>query len=299
MPVRSNDLQKLVHLIETQLSGGADVQQCVELQDHETGELREVDILITISSGDHKLRVGVEVTKTKGGTPWVECMIAKHREGRLTDRLILVSERGFSRGAVKKAEAQNVELIELVSDKAPDWSEIVRRCCSLWFGKVDMTPQSVSLTLRVNPQGMLTEIGPETMIWLAGQSRTTTLLQFVHYVVANAGILKDVYARSDRDKLTAFTASGTVDEEAYVVGGDRVMHLIDGFEIKGNLRFSVSESDVQQTSYRGAAIGHGEFQIDDKKAVVAIVERQGEEAIFRVNFSDKDNDPGTVVDLKP
>ena len=60
------------------------------------------------------------------------------------------------------------------------------------------------------------------------------------------------------------------------MGEDETKYLIDGFAIKGDLRFSIPEFEVHQSSYRDAAVGHGKFQIDDKKAVVAIVERQGE-----------------------
>jgi len=275
----------------------ATVEQSVELADQQTGELREVDVLITAASGDHVLRIGLEATDRRGGTPWVESMITKHQGGRLSDKLILVAAGGFTRGALKKAEAHNVELVTLGDAESVDWAETVGKYASLWFAKVDLSPETVSLTVK-SPEGTgLLVIGADTVVVSADRTKRSTLLQFVHFVLKQASVLRDVYAQADREKLTTFDVDGTVDEEAYALDTAGNAHLISAFHIKGGLAFSILEFQIQKNSYRDAAIGHAEFEIDGRKVVVAIVEKQGAEATFSVNLSDKDNDPGTAADL--
>ena len=298
MPIRSNPFQKLVHLIERQVSGIAAVEQCVELTDQENGETREVDVLISVESGDHKFRIGIEATDKKGGTPWVESMITKHQGGMLSDKLILVAADGFTRGAVKKAEAHNVSMVSLGDAESIDWARTVGKYASLWFGKVDLSPETVTFTVK-SPQGNnQLVIDPNTVIVSADRSKQFSLLQFVHYVLKNANVLKDVYDRADREDLTTFKVEGTVDEEMYALDSSGGTYLVTEFCIEGSLRFAISEFQIQKSLYRGSAVGHGEFEIGDKKAVVAIVEQEGEEATFSVNLSSKDNDPGTVIDME-
>jgi len=277
----------------------ASVEQSVELVDVQNGERREIDVVITVKSGDHRFRIGIEAVDRRGGTPWVESMITKHQGGQLTDRLILVAADGFTRGAIKKAAAANVEVVALGDGKSLDWAKTVGRYASLWFGKVDLSPESVSLTVKKQGNAAQLEIGPDTMIVSGDRSKQFSLLQFVHYVLKGANILKEVYDRADRENLTTFKAEGTVAKEVYALDAAGEAYLIKSFCIEGTLDFGIAEFQVKKNSYRGAAVGHGEFEIGDKKGVVAIVEKQGEEAAFSVNLSDKDNDPGTVVDLKP
>jgi len=297
MPIRSNQFQKLVHLIERQLSGIASVQQCAELVDQQNGETREVDVLITVECGDHLLRIGVEATDCRAGTPWVESMVTKHKGGMLTDRQILVAADGFTPGAIKKAKAYNVTLVALGSAETLDWAKTVGKYASLWFGMVDLSPETVTLTVTSQEGSPPLVIGPDTMLVSKDRSKQASLLGFVHQVLKSRNILKDVYDRADREDLSEFTAEGSVDEEIYALDGVGGTHLVTRFRIEGGLKFAVSEFQVQKSAYRGAAVGHGEFDIANKKAVVAIIEKEGQEATFSVNLAAKDNDPGTVVDL--
>ena len=224
-------------------------------------------------------------------------MITKHQGGQLTDRLILVAADGFTRGAIKKAAAANVEVVALGDGKSLDWAKTIGRYASLWLGKVELSPESVSLTVKKQGNAAQLEIGPDTMIVSADRSKQFSLLQFVHYALKSANMLKEVYDRADRENLTTFKAEGKADEEMYALDAAGAAYLIESFCIEGTLDFGIAEFQVEKNSYRGAAVGHGEFEIGDKKAVVAIVEKEGEEATFSVNLSSKDNDPGKAVNL--
>lgn len=299
MPIRSNRFQKLVHMIERQLSGKAVVRQSVKLIDRDTQEKREVDVVIEVTSGHHKLKLGVEATSRsrKAGTPWVESMICKHQG--LSDRLILVAEQGFTQPAMEKARTHNVDVVALEEAESLDWTKLVGKYTELWFAKVDLSPKEVSLTVEAildSSEPGIT-VGPDTQIISANGTRKITLIQLVHRSLREAHVLKQVYDHKDRDKLTTFDVDLTPRESCYVLDNDSNHRRILRIHVKGSLQFSIASFKVKSSSYRDAAIGYGEFEMDGKKALAAIVEEPGSEPRFSVNFSESANDPGNIIDL--
>lgn len=298
MPIRSNRFQKLVHMIERQLSGKANVRQSVELLDRDTQKKREVDVVIEVTSGHHQLKIGLEATSGKGGTPWVESMIFKHQEGGLSDRLILVAEQGFTQPAMKKARTHGVDVVALEEAESLDWTKLVGKYAELWFAKVDLTFKEVSLTTKVIPNSEpgITVV-PETQIISADGTRKITLIQLVHRSLREAHVLKQVYDREDREALTTSDVDLTPDEDCYVLDNEGNPRQVLRIHVKCALKFSIASFKVESSSYRGAVIGYGEFEIDGKKALATIVEESGSQPRFSVNLSESDNDPGEIIDL--
>jgi hypothetical protein len=109
MPKRSNNFQRLVYLIQRTLSPNWEVSESVELLDRQTGKRREVDVVVRGNAGPHPLVIGIECVarKRKATIEWVEQQAKKHET--LTDKLILVSERGFYRDAEAKAKLLGIQ----------------------------------------------------------------------------------------------------------------------------------------------------------------------------------------------
>ncbi len=84
------------------------------LRDKITGEEREVDIVIQSRAGTYDVAIGIEVVgwSRPAGTPWIERMRAKHANLPV-DKLILVSESGFAKPAIKKAAFYNIETLQI------------------------------------------------------------------------------------------------------------------------------------------------------------------------------------------
>jgi hypothetical protein len=122
MPQRTNAFQRLVTLLTATLSGQATVVESAMLPDRITGELREVDVLVTTTTASFPISLGIEVVAwgRRADTPWVEKMRAKH-ENLSTDKLILVSENGFSEPARRKAEFYGIEAISIEEACETDW----------------------------------------------------------------------------------------------------------------------------------------------------------------------------------
>src|SRR5215208_1542277 len=104
MPKRSNRFQRLVVLLNTCLAADTKVIESALVLDKVTGEEREVDIWISPSAAGHTVNIAIEVIgrSRKASVGWVEEMHSKHAT-LPTDKLILVSERGFTKQALVKA----------------------------------------------------------------------------------------------------------------------------------------------------------------------------------------------------
>jgi len=114
MPRRSNLLQRTVKLIEEAKGGFLTIDESALLPDKETGEKREVDIILKGTLNSHPITVSFEVVdrSRKIDSGWVEQMLRKHQT-LPTDKLILVSGSGFTKPARKKAEYNHVKIIDL------------------------------------------------------------------------------------------------------------------------------------------------------------------------------------------
>src|SRR5271169_1795020 len=104
MPKRTNALQKAVKLVEAYKGDFLSLQESAMLQDKFAGVDREVDILLEGIVNSHSIKVAIEVRDRKRAADitWVEEMLAKHNS-LPTDKLILVSSSGFTKGAHDKA----------------------------------------------------------------------------------------------------------------------------------------------------------------------------------------------------
>jgi hypothetical protein len=104
MPKRTNALQKAIKLVESYKGNFIRLQESAMLQDKFTGIEREVDILLEAEINTHSIKVAIEVRDRKrpADTTWVEEMLFKHNSLH-TDKLILVSSSGFTKGAQEKA----------------------------------------------------------------------------------------------------------------------------------------------------------------------------------------------------
>lgn len=123
MPRRSNEFQLLVTLLESQLAPtGASVQESALLPDTISGQLREIDILVSVPVGQRTMRIGIECRdhSRKADLPWIEQLQGKFATLPL-DRRVAVSRRGFSKAAEARARIWSIETLALSSAVKRDW----------------------------------------------------------------------------------------------------------------------------------------------------------------------------------
>jgi hypothetical protein len=129
MPARSNEFQRMIRAIETQLApAGARVEESVMMPDSHDGTLREVDILITVPIGEREIRIGIETRdhKRRADLAWLEQLKTKF-EFLSVDRRVAVSRKGFSKAALAKAKLWGIETMSLKSATSRNWNPALNR----------------------------------------------------------------------------------------------------------------------------------------------------------------------------
>lgn len=122
-PLPGRDFQDLVAAIEKSLAPVEHkITSPMRIRDSESGGLREHDVVIDFISGRHPFRIAIEARDRgrKVGSGDVEGFRDKCRCTGI-DRAIIVSSRGFTEPALKKANVSNVGCQTLTEAAAFDW----------------------------------------------------------------------------------------------------------------------------------------------------------------------------------
>src|SRR5438034_62901 len=158
MPRRSNLFPNVVAVIHEHMAGDATVEESALLRNSLTGEEREVDVVITSRVAGHELVLAAEATAAgrPADTGWVERMLGKHRNLQ-TDKLVLVSEGGFTKQARQLALKENAVPLapEDLAGDDPAY-QIVNHLRSIWPKVVSLTPtEAVIHVCRPDGQPLL------------------------------------------------------------------------------------------------------------------------------------------------
>lgn len=111
-PRRGRWLERLVAKIEQGLHGCAiEIRSPAFLPDRETGNPREIDVLIRVPVGSVQLHIAFEC-RDRGRVEdvrWIEELIGK-RNSVDVHKLVAVSSNGFTKASISKAKAHGIEL---------------------------------------------------------------------------------------------------------------------------------------------------------------------------------------------
>jgi len=126
MPQRTNDFQQLVDLLQRALAPkGAKITSSAMVPGSQSGNLREIDVLIETKVGPYNMKIAVEAKdhKRKLNVNDIEALIGKYFSGDIhVNHVVIVAHRGFTVGAQKKAAANNIELKTLAEANKEDWN---------------------------------------------------------------------------------------------------------------------------------------------------------------------------------
>ena len=194
MPKRSNQFQRLVLLINRCLAGNAQVIESAMLKDKITGESREVDVLISTDVSGYKVDIAVEVVARgrKADATWVESMYAKHSD-LPTDKLILVSEKGFYIPALEKAKFYGIETVTIESALAADWKMAIELTTT---GIFELTNFKYKCAVIYEfSDGNRQQLDVSSNLCITNESKQTTLDELVHQVLGLQEIKDAIYPR--------------------------------------------------------------------------------------------------------
>ena len=121
MPQRSNDFQRLIHLIEFTLAQHGAVVRESEMIASRRGELREVDIAVHLTNGPHHITIAVEYRDRArpANVEWIDALIGKYNDMPV-DKVVAVSRKGFTPRAKTRASESGILCWTLEEAHQPD-----------------------------------------------------------------------------------------------------------------------------------------------------------------------------------
>ena len=117
-------LEKLIYYLDRHFADSDTVlvESPKRLPDKTTGKLREHDVVLTVTSGHHKIFVAVECRDRSRpvGVPQIEAFAKKCSE-TLVDKGVIVSPCGFTSTAMPKSKALGIRCLSLDQVDALPW----------------------------------------------------------------------------------------------------------------------------------------------------------------------------------
>jgi restriction endonuclease len=194
VPRRTNKFQRLVYLIQHQLSDDAVVTESRLLTDMETGRSVEVDVVVEGTMADVRFVVGMECKSGKrpATVEWVNEMATKHA-ALPVNKTILVSGSGFTAEAIAKADKRKIEAISLIDAEKRDWVEWICKLDALRFAGFALTIQQLSVTFEgTKPVSLEGLAHPDARIRLLGEERTHILKDYLLAVISQDKVILPV-----------------------------------------------------------------------------------------------------------
>ena len=154
MPKRTNLQQAAIYYAKRHLAPlEVGVTESKELADVESGELREVDVVMESTVAGVPIVISIEITarERRVDLTWVEQMLGKHQR-MPTSTLVLVSWSGFTPRASDKVVRQGGRVLALTPEPLHD-----ARVPPLYFQELNSTPEKAALLVR-NDDGTLAKV---------------------------------------------------------------------------------------------------------------------------------------------
>ena len=123
MPKRSNNFQTLTYQTFSHLAAPTDrVVESAKLKERGDGTEREVDVLIEHPAFGTVMRTAVECRgcKRKQNIQWIDEIIGRFKDLNV-DKVLVVSESGFSRAALEKARNNRIDTLALEPAGDHNW----------------------------------------------------------------------------------------------------------------------------------------------------------------------------------
>jgi hypothetical protein len=299
MPKRTNPFQQLVYLIQHQLKDRPDTQvtESKMLADRQGGLEREVDIVVECSPNGVPYILAFEccAVARKATIEWVERQIKKHEH--LSDKLVLVARKGFTRTALDLARREGAVTITLSEAAAADWPACIDEYTKLFFCTFDFQLLAYGVEYEaLHGAPPLQQEGDITLVNWLGQA--------VALPVGVTSMLRDheLFGRKAMDfwyqlplherkggHTIKFRFEPTPTQPLALTVGDFVYRLK---AIHGEASVVVGEASVEmgRKQYQERRVAHGAAQLvagsfAGQTVHVMLSERQGEQPLGTVMFT--------------
>jgi len=278
MPRRSNAFQRVTALLHAQLSVGATVTESEMIPDARTGELREVDITVRSEVSGYPVLVGIECAdyRRRATVQWVETMLGKHAD-LPTDKLVLVASGGFSKQALRKAEACGAICLSLKDAENVEWTAIVGKLPVAHLDIVNHKFQVSARLVGTDGQQITEEIALGAIITnAAGENAvhaSNLALALINRQDVGVIIMQHMHNNSltEHDYTLAFTAGGPM----FVSRADGLRwQIAELFVVLRSIR-SQTVVPLEHGAMKDSLVAFGEAKGDAGELRLAVIEKAG------------------------
>jgi len=279
VPQRTNLFQELILIIHEHTSENATVTESAMPICRITGNAREVDIYIQQQVAGHEVVVSVECRdyNKPQSVEFVDAMWGKHAS-LPTDKLILVSSKGFSKEAKLRAEGLGIRTISPY-DKPDSWrTEIANDLRSVWAKTFRTSPKQLVLTLDW-PDGAEKNVsslvgdGSPLLYDADGVVRTNAadlMSTAVSSIDPNNDAFRDALGHEQTFELdcTEFLSRATdtitckpIDFHIKEADSGTLIRIASAV-VKGSLEVRVGEMTLKHGDFEGTGFAHGSSDLE-------------------------------------
>jgi hypothetical protein len=272
------------------MAGNATITESTLLMNRTTGKEREVDVVIMGETAGHKVTIAVEATSRgrRADVPWVEQMLGKYAD-LPTDKLVLVSEGGFTDQATTLAEARGAVVLSPkdLGERDPA-HQVVNKLRSIWPKTVSLTPDTAKIYMR-HPDGKLQwfKALPDHLVFLETGEELGTVLECVRRTISESWqkIAADLdFASISEDLEKPFLL--IIEGPAVLIDGQRrhpfakfeaegqtpEFHRIVAIEVGGTDVIKVAEVPLKHARLGEVLFAHGESELEGRRALFVVTE---------------------------
>ncbi len=294
MPKRSNQFQRLILLLQKQLSGVAEVIESEMLVDRRNKEETEVDIVVYGKQGVHRPVVSIECRdhKRPQSKGWVNEMYAKHQYLPTTD-LVLASSSGFTKPAERLAILLGIRPVMMSEASSVEWTKIVGKRANIKINEYFRFPLRCTVHIGDDwiPVGMLQTELPELPLYNAKDSLVCSLKNVLDMCMDN----KDLNPKFDKSDVGKYVALADVsikfESRSYTIDKDGDRHILDGIKYRVEHVRINRYVPLENHEFMGSQVAIAKSENEQLEILYSIAEQPEENPVFGAVVSDLKKNP--------
>lgn len=291
MPRRTNAFQKVIYMLQKQLAGHAVVTESKLVRNQDAGTEVEVDVVVETTVGQVPFVIGIECTagKRPATIEWIHQMYGKHKALPI-HASVVVSKSGYTKSALKQAEALKIVAMTVEEAEAAVWTDVVGNLQNLALGAFSFTPKGGTAHYQRAPASAPDLVlAPSLMIQRGLPGDPVSLSDLIAAIVSDARVIRNVMTRwlaapdGKRPNEFEFTVNWKPDNETVVTTNEGFFYKIDQLDISVTANVATTPLPMAAGSFGGAQIAHGTAenifrQSGDRKRDVVVTLTRSESA---------------------
>jgi hypothetical protein len=295
VPKRTTPLQMIVHAVRKQTAQpGLTVTESKELLDAQLGEEREVDVVIEGPFDGEQVVTSIEVIEHSrpGDLPWVQTQIMKHR-AMPTNRLVLVSKKGFTKNAQKAVDKEGGWVQALTPEVVERHGREIQWAV---LDHLQLVPQACYMKVDYGGRDLDVKAGTTFVIHDdAGQE--LGMAMELGWEILNLKWVVPMFTQRARyatsqDELKGFALGMEIGPLGYHMHDERTdrKYLIKAILIEGDLTFQQNEISLSTMELGDRRLDSGEGTILGREGVWVATKNEATQ-ITTVSWRMKDDKP--------